>query len=99
LLASLTPALAQAPGGAIIQNISAASERIELFVHTSKLLRLQKPIPKAMVQNPEVVELTPRSENELLISGKKEGFTVITLWDTQNKTYSVDVLVVKDARE
>jgi pilus assembly protein CpaC len=52
-----------------------------------------------MVQNPDIVELVPRSENELQILGKKEGFTTITLWDTQNKTYSVDVLVVKDGRE
>ncbi len=98
----LTPSAlpAQTAGnGAIIQQISAPSERVDLYVNTSKLLRLQKPIPKAIVQNPDIVELLPRGPSELQIMGKKEGFTMITLFDTDNKTYAVDVLVGKDGRE
>ncbi len=68
-------------------------------MNTSKLLRLQKPIPKAIVQNPDIVELVPRGPSELTLLGKKEGFTIITLFDSDNKTYAVDVLVGKDGRE
>jgi pilus assembly protein CpaC len=98
----LAPRLASAQStstGSIIQNISAPSERVDLYVHTSKLLRLQKPIPKAVVQNPDIVDLVPRGAKELQIIAKKEGFTTITLWDTDDKTYAIDVLVGKDGRE
>jgi pilus assembly protein CpaC len=98
----LAPKLAPAQStstGSIIQNISAPSERVDLYVHTSKLLRLQKPIPKAVVQNPDIVDLVPRGPAELQVIAKKEGFTTITLWDTENRTYAIDVLVGKDGRE
>src|SRR5437867_12381001 len=69
-----------AGNGSIIQTISGPSERVDLYVHSSKLIRLQKPIPKAIVQNPDIVELVPRSANELQIMAKKEGVTTVTLW-------------------
>jgi len=99
LLAGASAVMAQSPSGSIIQNISGPSEKVELYVNSSKLIRLQRPIPKAIVENPDIVSLVPRSENELQVMGKREGFTTITLFDSQNKTYGLDVLVVKDGRE
>jgi pilus assembly protein CpaC len=87
------------PPSNIIQEISSQSERLDLFVNTSKLIRLQKAIPKALVQNPDIAELHPRGENQLQVVGKKAGFTQVVLWDLENRAYTIDVLVSSDGRE
>ncbi len=93
-------AFAQQPTGpGIIRNIGGSSERLELVVNTSRMLTLDKPIPKALVDNPEVVELHPRGANVIQVIGKKAGFTTITLWDDAGQVYSVDTLVTGDSRE
>jgi pilus assembly protein CpaC len=90
---------ARVPPSTIIQDIGSASERLDLYVNSSKLIRLHKPIPKAMVQNPEIAELHARGDNLLQVVGKKAGFTIVTLWDTDNRMYGIDVLVISDGRE
>lgn len=96
---SLSPEAAKVPPSTIIQDITTTAERLDLYVNSSKLIRLHKPIPKAMVQNPEIAELHARGENLLQVVGKKAGFTIVTLWDSQNQMYGIDVLVVSDGRE
>lgn len=99
-LCAITPAIAQQAGGpGIIRHIGAASERLELAVNTSRMLTLDKPIPKALVDNPEIVELHPRGANVIQVVAKKAGFTTITLWDDGGRVYSVDTLVTGDSRE
>ncbi len=100
LFCATSPAIAQQSGGpGIIRHIGAASERLELAVNTSRMLTLDKAIPKALVDNPEIVELHPRGPNVIQLVAKKAGFTTVTLWDEAGQVYSVDTLVTGDSRE
>ena len=56
-------------------------------------------IPQAQVNNPDIVQLTPLSPNQIQLSAKKTGVTQVNLWDEKGQIYSVDVIVFGDARE
>jgi pilus assembly protein CpaC len=86
-------------GSSLIKRVAAPEQRIEMIVQTSRLLELKKRIPKAMVNNPDVVEIHPRAANVLQVVAKKPGYTSITVWDEDDQIYSWDVLVTGDARE
>ncbi len=84
---------------AILHKIAAASERLEMTVSTSRILTLEKKIPQAQVNNPDILELTPLSPNQIQVFAKKPGVTQVNLWDENDRIYTVDVLVFGDARE
>ena len=89
------PALAQA----IIQKIETANERVELTANTSRILTLDQKIPRAQVNNPDILTLTPLSPNQIQISAKQSGVTQVNLWDENGLVYSVDVIVYGDVKE
>lgn len=93
-------ATAQVPENpSIIYKVEQPNERLELIVNSSRRLKLDKKIPQTQVNNPEVAELRPVSPNEVLVAGKKPGVTQIILWDETDKIYTIDVVVIPDARE
>ena len=83
----------------IVHKIQAATERLEMTANTSRVLTLDQQIPRAQVNNKEILELTPLSPNEIQVFAKKPGVTQINLWNEQNQVHSIDVLVFGDARE
>ncbi len=83
----------------VIRNITEASQRLELTVNTSRILTLEKRVPKMVVNNPELVSVTPISANQVQIAAKKPGVTQINLWDEDGKVYTVDLLIYGDVRE
>ncbi len=93
---TLTPASASSAGDF---NVSQTVERIEVIVKTSRILTLGDRIPRFQVHNEEVLGATPISQNQLQVFAKTPGTTQINLWDTDDKLYTVDVVVVADARE
>jgi pilus assembly protein CpaC len=84
---------------AIVHKVTAASERQELTVNTSRILTLDLKIPQAQVNNPDVLELTPLSPNQIQIFAKKAGVTQVNLWDENQRVYTIDVIVYGDAQE
>jgi pilus assembly protein CpaC len=100
LTAQSSPALAQDyESASVIRKISGASEKLELTTNTSRILTLDKNIPRVQVNNPELVAVTPLSAKDVQISAKKAGVTQINLWDEDGKIHTVDVLIYGDARE
>jgi len=101
LLASLAPpALAQdITSPSIVHRIQTANERIEMTINSSRLLTLDLKIPRAQVNNKDVVDLTALSPNVIQIFAKKSGITQVNLWDEKNQIHSIDVVVFGDARE
>ncbi len=83
----------------IIHRITAANERQQMVVNTSRILTLDRKIPQAQVNNPEILDLTPLSPTEVQLAAKKPGVTQVNLWDEDNKIYTVDVIVYGDTRE
>ena len=89
----------QAPGRAsIVHRVESASERLELTVASSRILRLGAKIPRAQVGNPDILKLTPLSESEIQIFAQTTGVTTVNLWDDKDQVYSIDVMVYPDAR-
>src|SRR4051812_9626295 len=83
----------------IVHKVEAPSERLEMIVNTSRILTMDQKIPRAQVNNPEVVQLRPLSPTQVQISAKKPGVTEINLWNDTEQVHSVDVIVYGDARE
>lgn len=85
--------------GAVVCKISESNQRQELTVNTSRILTLDSRIPQAQVNNPEILQLTALSPNQIQIFAKKPGVTQVNLWDESGAIYSIDVIVFGDARE
>ena len=83
----------------IVHKVRDTTERMEMTANTSKLLTLDQPIPRAQVNNSEILELTALSPNEVQVFAKKPGVTQINLWGKDDKVHTIDVMVFGDARE
>ncbi len=83
----------------IVHHVQAATERMEMTVNTSRLLTLDLKVPRAQVNNKDILDLTALSPNSIQVFAKKPGVTQINLWDEKNQIHSLDVVVFGDSRE
>jgi len=83
----------------VIRKITTASEKLELTTNTSRILTMDKKIPRVQVNNPELVAVTPLSATDIQISARKTGVTQVNLWDEDGNIHTVDVMIYGDARE
>ena len=83
----------------VIRNITQANERLELTVNSSRILTLEKRIPRMVVNNPELVTVTAISANQVQLAARKPGVTQVNLWDEDDQVYTVDVMIYGDVRE
>jgi pilus assembly protein CpaC len=83
----------------VLYKIQNANERLEMTVHTSRILAMEQKIPQAQVNNPDILELTPLSPTQIQVSAKTAGVTQINLWGEDQKLFTVDVIVYGDVRE
>jgi len=90
--------LAAQPEG-VIRKVSNLSDKLELTTNSSRILTLDKNIPRVQVNNPELVAVTPLSAKEIQLSAKKAGVTQVNLWDDAGNIHTVDVQIYGDARE
>lgn len=83
----------------VIKRIGGLSERLEITTNSSRILTLDKKIPRVQVNNPDLLSVTPLSATQIQVSAKKAGVTQVNLWDEDGQVYSVDVLIYGDVRE
>jgi pilus assembly protein CpaC len=83
----------------IVYKVQASDDRLEMVVHSSRILTTEQKISQTAVANPDLLDLTPLSPNQVQISAKATGVTQVNLWDENKKLFTIDVLVVGDARE
>ncbi|MCE9547788.1 MAG: pilus assembly protein N-terminal domain-containing protein [Planctomycetia bacterium] len=99
VLAGAQAALAQPAGNDPLQiDVGPGLQRLEMTVSTSRILSMPRKIPRAQVNNPEILELQPLTPNKIQLVAKKPGVTQIILWDEKEQVQSIDVLVYADAR-
>ncbi len=105
-LSLLSAVLAVSPAAAdeitsppIIHNVQGSADRIELTVNSSRILTMEQKIPRAQVNNPDLLDLTPLSATQIQVHAKKTGVTQVNLWDERGRIHSIDVIVYGDARE
>jgi pilus assembly protein CpaC len=87
------------PAGSIIRRVRETNERLEITVNTSRILELGQRIPQAQVGNPDILSLVPLSPNQVQVSAKKPGVTQVNLWGEDRRIFTLDVIVLGDARE
>ena len=100
LLATVATAHAQVPpstGPAF--RVDGPSQRLEMVINTSRILTLDKKIPRIQVNNPELVRAQPLSPYKIQLAATQPGVTQVNLWDENDQVYTVDVLILGDARE
>lgn len=90
-------ALATQPG--IVLKLRATNERLEMIVNSSRIVTLERQVPQVQVNNPEILQLTVLSPNQVQLSAKKAGVTQVNIWDEKNQIFTIDVIVFGDARE
>jgi pilus assembly protein CpaC len=83
----------------VVRKISGLSEKLEITTNTSRILTLDKNIPRVQVNNPELLAVTPLSATQVQISAKKAGVTQVNLWDDAGGIHTVDIQIYGDARE
>jgi pilus assembly protein CpaC len=79
--------------------LSDSNEKLELTTNSSRILTLDKNIPRVQVNNPDLLAVTPLSANQIQISAKKAGVTQVNLWDEDGQIHTVDILIYGDVKE
>ncbi len=83
--------------GGPVHEVKNTSERMHLTVNLSRILKLDRKILQAQVNNPDLLDLTLLEPNQLQVYAKKPGITQINIWDENKKIYAIDVVVYGDA--
>ena len=93
-------AAAQAvPHQSVTFSIDGPTQRLEMVVASSRILTLEYKIPRLLINNPEIVRAAPISPNQVQLSALRPGVTQLNVWDENQQLYTVDVVVVPDARQ
>jgi pilus assembly protein CpaC len=88
-----------ATNNAIVFRVQGSAEKLELTIHSSRILTLDLKIPRAQVNNPDLLDITPIAANQLQIYAKKAGVTQVNLWDENGDIHAIDVVIYGDVRE
>jgi pilus assembly protein CpaC len=83
----------------IIYKLKATDDRLEMVVHTSRILTCHSKILQIEPGNKDILDIATPSPNEVKITAKQMGVTQLTLWDENKTLYTINVLVVGDTRE
>jgi pilus assembly protein CpaC len=100
-LACTAPANAQQPEqppGVRFQ-VRGASERLEMTVNTSRVVDFPFPVPKLLVNNPDIVRVTPISDRSIQLSAVRAGVTQLNVWDGDNNVTTLDLIILGDVSE
>ncbi len=85
------------PSGAT--RVSKTNEQVQMVVNSAHMLSLDDDIERASVHNDSVLTVRPMARNELLVSAKTTGVTQVDLYAPNKQVYTVQVIVLGDARE
>ncbi len=94
------PAAAQsADPEPVVQKIQAGNTHLELRINESRTLTLDQKIPRAEVDNPDLLDFRLLSPSQAFFHAEKLGMTSVKLWGEDGEQYTIDVVVVGDVRE
>jgi pilus assembly protein CpaC len=83
----------------MILKVSEENNKLEITTNTSRILTLDKNIPRVQVNNPDLLAVTPLSATQIQISARKAGVTQVNLWDEEGQIHTVDVMIYGDVAE
>ncbi len=80
-------------------DIDSSINEIKLIMGTSRVLRYSHVVPDFINENQETVQATPITANQILITGKKLGFSSITVSDDRGNPHTLNIHVMGDVRK
>ena len=66
-------AVGQAPDSSLVFDVNGPTQRLEMIVNTSRILTLDKKIPRLQVNNPDVVSAQPLSPFKVQLAALRPG--------------------------
>jgi pilus assembly protein CpaC len=79
--------------------VNESVESLNVIAGSARRLKFAYQVPELMVENPEVIQASPVSPNEILITGLKPGVSSITISDPDKNLQTVAVEVLVDTRK
>ena len=74
-------------------------DQLDLIAGAARRLKFKYDVPELVVENPEIVQATPVSPNEILITGLKPGISTLTVSDADQNLQMINVEVKVDTRK
>ena len=71
---------------------------VKVIVGTSRVLEFQFQVPQLIVESEEILQATPITANQILVTGKKLGFTSLTVHDEYRQPRTIRIQVMGDVR-
>jgi pilus assembly protein CpaC len=87
------------PPAAVKFQVRGPTERLDMTVNTSKVVEFPFDVPKMLVNNPDLVRVTPISPKSIQLSAVRAGVTQVNVWDTDGNITSLDVMILGDVGE
>jgi pilus assembly protein CpaC len=97
--AFVPPACAQQPPAGVTFKVRGPNERMEMTVNASRVVEFGFEVPRMMVNNPEIIRVSPISSRSIQISAMRAGVTQLNVWDADNNVTSIDIIVTGDVAE
>jgi len=79
--------------------VNESVESLDVISGSARRLKFAYQVPELMVENPEVIQASPVSPNEILITGLKPGVSSITISDPDKNLQTIAVEVLVDTRK
>jgi pilus assembly protein CpaC len=87
------------PPPSVTFKVRGANDRLEITVNGSKVVEFPFEVPRMMVNNPEIIRVSPISSKSIQLSALRAGVTQLNVWDSDNNVTAVDIIVTGDVAE
>lgn len=79
--------------------VNGSVESLDIIAGSARRLKFAYQVPELMIENPEVIQASPVSPNEILITGLKPGVSSITISDPDKNLQTIAIEVLVDTRK
>jgi pilus assembly protein CpaC len=79
--------------------VRGVAERLDMTVNGSRVVEFPFAVPRMLVNNPELVRVTPISDRSIQLSALRAGVTQLNVWDSENHVTSLDLIITGDVAE
>ena len=79
--------------------VRGAADRLEMTVNKSRVVEFPFEVPRMMVNNPDLVRVSPISSKSIQLSALKSGVTQLNVWDTEGNVTALDLIILGDVAE
>ena len=98
IMCSDSVALAQSSLGQRFQ-VDDSVDQLSVIAGAARRLKFKYDIPELVVENPDIIQATPVSPNEVLITGLKPGVSTLTVSDADENLQMINIEVKVDTRK